>query len=106
MYSFFLLASLVAVIEAKKEDLIGGLGQCAATMVGIRVFNERYGAKLPAIYGSVSSGSNWRFLKLEESRLFLDPREYFVREIDTLLGILVQIMSSVESPDRTGQQAA
>ena len=31
---YFLKGPLVAVVEAKREDLIGGLGQCAASMVG------------------------------------------------------------------------
>lgn len=30
---------VVIIVEAKKEDLIGGLGQCVAGMVGAQVFN-------------------------------------------------------------------
>ena len=44
-------APIVAVVEAKKEDLIAGLGQCVAEMVAIQMFNEREGTPMPAVYG-------------------------------------------------------
>src|ERR1700730_994277 len=40
---YYVQGPVVAVVEAKKEDLIAGLGQCVAQMVGIRLFNEREG---------------------------------------------------------------
>src|SRR5262249_7556662 len=63
---------ILAVVEAKKEDLVSGLGQCAAEMVAIRLFNDREGTPVPAVYGCVTSGSVWRFLKLEGTTLFID----------------------------------
>jgi hypothetical protein len=89
---YYLRSPLAAVVEAKREDIIGGLGQCAAAMVGIRVFNEREAAPFRWLYGAVSSGSIWRFLRLEGDVLTIDRPEYHLREIATLLGILVQIM--------------
>jgi hypothetical protein len=44
------------------------------------------------VYGCVTSGSNWRFLRLQESQLAIDRREYYLREVGTILGILVQIL--------------
>src|SRR5262245_16031821 len=38
---YYIQGPIVAVVEAKKEDLIAGLGQCVAQMVAIRLFNER-----------------------------------------------------------------
>src|SRR5579871_117655 len=43
---YYVQAPVLAVVEAKKEDIVGGLGQCAAEMVGIRLFNEREGTPL------------------------------------------------------------
>jgi hypothetical protein len=37
----------------------------------------------------VHSGTNWRFLKLVESRAWVDDREYFVNDVDQILGILM-----------------
>src|SRR5204863_1338801 len=76
---YYLQGPRVAVVEAKKEDLVAGLGQCVAEMVAIRLFNEREGTPLPAVFGCITSGSSWRFLKLEESKLVIDKSEYYLR---------------------------
>ena len=90
---YYLCGPMAAVVvEAKREDIIGGLGQCAASMVGMRMFNERHGTPFPVLYGAVSSGSNWRFLRLEGDVLTIDRPEYYLGEADKILGILVQIM--------------
>ena len=90
---YYIKAPVVAVVEAKKEDLIAGLGQCAAEMVAIQVFNDREGTSVPAVFGCVTSGSNWRFLKLEGTTLTIDRPEYQLRDVAKILGILVTIAS-------------
>ena len=77
------------MVEAKKEDLIAGLGQCVAEMVAIRLFNDREKAPTPVVFGCVTSGSNWRFLKLEGSTISIDRPEYHIRDLGKILGILV-----------------
>jgi hypothetical protein len=67
------------------------MGQCVAAMVAIRIFNEREETPIPAVFGCVTSGSLWRFLKLEQSRLIIDRTEYHLREVAKILGILVGI---------------
>jgi hypothetical protein len=88
---YYLQAPILAVVEAKKEDIVAGLGQCAAEMVAIRLFNEREGTPLPAVFGCVTSGSIWRFLKLEGTTLYIDRPEYYLRDAAKILGILVSI---------------
>jgi hypothetical protein len=44
------------------------------------------------VYGSVTSGSNWRFLKLNGKDLLIDVKEYFMDELAEILGILVGIV--------------
>jgi hypothetical protein len=82
-------APVVTIVEAKNESVIGGLGQCIASMVAAQIFNERSGIVREAIYGAVTSGTNWRFLKLVGSRAWVDDREYFLNEVDQILGILM-----------------
>lgn len=94
---YYLRGPLIAVIEAKREDIIGGLGQCAAAMIGIQVFNERDGTPVPAVYGCVSSGTNWRFLKLEGTRLSIDRPEYYLDNAGKIVGILVSILNDREN---------
>ena len=69
---FFIRGPVFAAVEAKKEDITGGLGQCAAEMVAIQIFNEKEKTTIPAVFGCVTSGNLWRFLKLEGSTLFID----------------------------------
>lgn len=88
---YYVQGPILAVVEAKRENLIAGLGQCVAVMVAIRLFNEREGTPLPAVFGAVTSGNVWRFLKLEGPTLFIDRLEYHFRDADKILGILVSI---------------
>jgi hypothetical protein len=88
---FFLSHPVVAVVEAKREDITGGLGQCAAAMVGAREFNQREGRAEVAVHGAVTTGSIWRFLKLEGDVLFIDLPEYYFDQVGKILGILLAI---------------
>ena len=89
---YYLESPIVTVVEAKREDLISGLGQCAAEMVAIQLFNEKDGKSTPVVHGAVTSGSNWRFLRLDGNILFIDVKEYFLDDLAKILGILVKIV--------------
>ena len=69
-------APAIVIVEAKKADLKVGLGQCAAEMVAVQKFNEINNIPIATIYGSVSSGTAWRFLKLESKTLTIDLNDY------------------------------
>ncbi len=89
---FFLSHPVVAVVEAKREDIPSGLGQCVAAMVGARAFNEREGLPGTVIHGAVTTGSIWRFLKLEGDRVLIDLPEYYLHQVGKILGILLAIV--------------
>jgi len=91
---YFLRGPLLVVFEAKREDLIAGLGQCAAAMVAVREFNEQDGSPVPAVFGCVTSGTNWLFLRLSENVLAIDRREYYLHEADRVLAILLHIIGT------------
>lgn len=82
-------APAVVIVEAKKADLKVGLGQCAAEMVAAQKFNEINNIPIATIYGSVSSGTVWRFLKLESKTLTIDLNDYPVPPVEPWLGMLV-----------------
>jgi hypothetical protein len=88
-----LRSPVAAIVEAKNENLKSGLGQCVAAMVGARLFNEREGHPIPAVFGAVTSGSLWRFLQLEGALVSLDQQEYHIRQLPKLLGILTWIVT-------------
>ena len=88
-----LRAPLVAVVEAKKNDIDLGLGQCTAQMVAAQVYNERSGQPLPAIYGCVTTGEDWQFLRLVGTLVTIDQKRLY---IDNVGGILAALQASIE----------
>ncbi|WP_373529142.1 hypothetical protein [Nostoc sp.] len=58
---------VVVIIEAKNENIKGGLGQCAAA----QLFNQQEGNEIRKIYGAVTTGDIWKFLKLEQNDVFI-----------------------------------
>jgi hypothetical protein len=86
----FITAPVTIIFEAKKEDIIGGLGQCVAVMIAAQLFNQNQGNEVERIYGSVTTGTNWKFLILEGTTVYIDELEYYIKEIDQILGILLQ----------------
>ncbi len=86
-----LRAPLVTVLEAKRGDIEVGLGQCAAQMTAARLFNERAGAAGP-VYGAVTTGEAWQFLRLDGSALTLHTGRLF---IDNLGGVLAALQASL-----------
>lgn len=99
---YFLEAPVIAVVEAKREDIAGGLGQCVAQMVAIQLFNEREGSPMPTAHGCVTSGTLWKFLRLEGKALAIDLTEYGLGELGKILGILVGIMRGEADRPRRG----
>ena len=82
-------APVVVVGEAKRDNLNEGLGQCIAEMVAAQVFNQANQVNIPTIYGSVSNGTQWRFLKLSGSTVTIDLMDYALPPVDQILGFLV-----------------
>jgi hypothetical protein len=91
---YFISAPVVTVVEAKNENIIAGLGQCAATMLAAQIFNQRAGNDIEVIYGVVTTGTNWKFLTLEQSTVCIDSIEYYIKEVDKILGIFLQPFQS------------
>lgn len=87
---FFISAPVITIVEAKNENIIGGLGQCVAEMVAAQFFNQRQGIDIPVIYGVVTSGTAWRFLTLDETNVCIDLVEYYINQVDKILGIILK----------------
>lgn len=88
----FVSAPVLIVVEAKNENITGGLAQCLAAMVAARLFNDREGSGVETVYGVVTTGTNWRFLKLASGVVSIDQREYYIDRVEKILGILVSII--------------
>lgn len=79
---------VIVLVESKNENLRSGLAQCIAEMVAAQLFNERGGNQIKAIYGAVTIGTLWQFLKLEGNIVSIDLSEYYIKDIKKILGIL------------------
>lgn len=79
-------------MEAKKEETKPGLGQCIAEMVAAQQFNEAAEQSIPIIYGCVTSGTAWRFLKLAGKQVSIDLIDYPVPPVENIWGILLGML--------------
>ncbi|XWK89618.1 MAG: hypothetical protein U7127_06015 [Phormidium sp.] len=82
-------APAVVIVEAKKSDLKSGIGQCIAEMIAAQKFNQAKNKPIKTIYGTVSSGTQWRFLKLEEKTVTIELTDYPLPPVEQILGFLV-----------------
>ncbi len=85
---FYLEAPALILVEAKRDDLTAGLGQCVAEMVAAQRFNTEAGNDIACIYGTITSGIDWLFLKLEGQQLYIDMAAYQIAQCAKVLGIL------------------
>ncbi|MEG4853389.1 hypothetical protein QUB10_21185 [Microcoleus sp. B5-D4] len=88
------VAPVIIIVEAKPENLNSELGQCVAEMLGARIFNEREGNDIPAIFGAVTSGNIWKFLRLKNQVIEIDLTEYYLTEVNKILGILASAINN------------
>ena len=89
-----LRAPLVTILEAKRGDIEMGLGQCVAQMVGAQMFNDRAGSAPGPIFGAVTTGEAWQFLRLNGTAVTLHRARLF---IDNLGGILAALRFALHS---------
>jgi hypothetical protein len=87
-------APLIAIVEAKNDNPKSGMGQCAAEMLAAKVFNEGRGLVLPSIYGAVTTGTLWTFLRLTGAQVWIDADEYHISNVAKIVGIFLHIVDS------------
>jgi hypothetical protein len=82
---------LIAVVEAKKDDIDAGLPQCAAELYAAHLLDKGVPKRL---YGCVTNGFEWRFLSFDgsEKRVSLDRNVYLVNELSQLLGVFRHVV--------------
>jgi hypothetical protein len=84
-------APILGILEAKNEDFSQqGMGQCVAGMFAALCRNRRDGWPVPHVFGAVTTGRAWQFLRLEGSVVTIDPTNYPVRDLGRVMGILHQ----------------
>jgi hypothetical protein len=85
------------IVEAKRNDLEEGVRQCAAQLLGAKLFNEKKGIILDKMYGCTTTGDDWLFLEFFDNHLIIDTRKYYLVEIKELLGIFQYIIDNYKN---------
>ena len=83
---------ILQIVEAKRGELEIGVPQCAAQLLGAKIFNENRGTKLEKIYGCITNGKLWKFLRLEGEKVSVDTEEYTLKNLPELLGAFQSII--------------
>ena len=92
---YFIDVPVVAIVEAKNENINGGLGQCIAEMVAAQIFNRNQERPLAEIYGVVSTGTVWKFLVLKDNLVLIDSQDYYINEVNKILAIILLLIKAL-----------
>ncbi len=91
-HQYYIDAPIISLVEAKDDDLKDGLPQCIAEMIAAQIFNERKNAEIKTIYGIVTTGSLWNFVRLQGKTAFVDAKEYSIENPHKIMGILMNMV--------------
>jgi len=81
------------ILALVKQNIVeNNMGQCAAQMVAARLFNQSENQTLETIFGCVTNGEIWQFLKLENQTIFIDTKKYFLDNLEQVIGVLQAII--------------
>jgi hypothetical protein len=92
---------VIAVVEAKRGDVDAGIGQCLAQMIGAVAFNEQRAKVRPPVYGCVTTGDEWQFLRLEGADAVYDTTRRYISDLGELLGVFSHIAADTAPPPGT-----
>ena len=59
-------------------------------MIAAQRFNQAR-TELHQIYGAVTTGNQWKFLKLTGSLAQIDSKDYYIDQLDAIFSILVSM---------------
>ena len=92
----FVVTPIFAITEAKKQDIESGTIQCAAQLIAANLFNQEEGHNFKTLFGCSTTGTEWRFLKLENNVITLDTERYFITNLTKLMSVLQFILNESE----------
>ena len=95
--AIFIESPLIAVVEAKhNQDLPDAAPQCIAEMYAAQIFNEKNNEPQKYIYGVITTGYNWLFLRLENTSVCFDTAErYYLNNLAELLGVWKTLLATL-----------
>lgn len=94
----FIQAPVAIIFEAKNENIKGGLAQCLAAMLAAQIFNSQKATAIDTLYGAVTTGNQWKFLKLHHHIAYIDINDYYIDRLDEIMTILLTIVNAQRQP--------
>jgi hypothetical protein len=88
-------APIFTLIEAKDDNIRNGWGQCVMQMYAAQKFNEMKKRDIPVIYGCITTGDDWQFLKLEGNIVTFDDKRFYLSEVGKILSIFNIIVKDI-----------
>ena len=76
---------IMVLVEAKRQDILGGIPQCIGEMRTAQQLNLRKGRQ-GLVYGCVTTGTAWQFIRLENDNAEVDPQALFNAELPRVIG--------------------
>lgn len=90
---FYLKPPIVLVGETTLGIPINGLDRCLNALAEAQTYNERAGLTGSSIYGTLTTGEVWQFLRFDGETLDLDSSTYRLDELPKILGILTWMLA-------------
>ena len=85
-------APVISVVEAKRGALELGWGQCTAQMVAAVRFNEKAKQNRRAVYGCVTTGYDWQFIRLQDDTLTYDTPIFPINQKELILATFLAML--------------
>ncbi len=95
---FVVRAPVLAIIEAKNDNVWNGFGQCVATMHAVAQLNRDAKIDRP-VFGASTTGVHWKFFRLIGTDLTIDAADYsLMSDVEKVAGILLSIVTPPPPP--------
>jgi hypothetical protein len=80
---------IVAIVDARKDDVDAGLPQCAAEVYAAYLLHKGVSRAPRRVYGCVTTGTDWKFLYFDRdaAEIVVDRSIYFLNDLPCLLGV-------------------
>ncbi|MBR8826548.1 MAG: hypothetical protein DSM107014_01360 [Gomphosphaeria aponina SAG 52.96 = DSM 107014] len=92
----YVSSPVIMLVEAKNDNLNSGIPQCIAEMIAAQIFNESENNMIAKIYGIVTNANQWLFMNLEKNTVKIDMKEYYINNVEKIIGILVNMVDFQE----------
>jgi len=81
-------------LSRPNDNIKRGIAQCGAEMIAAQRFNAEKNNEIKTVYGCVTTGSLWRFLKLTGKNFHIDTIEYHIQIPEKIMAIIALIAVS------------